>query len=75
MIKYGLYKRISNTPTQLFDTYEEAKACALRVAEANNYGRFRFWQDGGFDFYDCGPVVYRIKALDEDELKLLGFMD
>ena len=43
-------------------SHEDAMKIVLQEARDSNYGLYRHWEIDGTEYYDCGPIVYRLKS-------------
>ena len=46
-------------------TFEEFHCRMAIDASRHNYGVFRQWSADGFDYYDVGPIVYKVRLADQ----------
>jgi len=43
------------------DNFEDAKSFCGRMARKLNYGIYRYWEQDGVSYFDCGPRTYKVK--------------
>ena len=47
-------------------TFEEFRCRMVIDASRHNYGVFRQWSVDGVDYYDVGPIVYKVRLAAQD---------
>lgn len=62
-MNYEIYKAYGGTYDRTLNSWDEVEAFVKRKAEKMNYGMYRFWEEDGVKYFDCGPTVYMVKEI------------
>lgn len=63
MQKYEVTEIYVNNPKTLLMTLDEVHRFTGAIARKFNCGLIRRWSQDGYDYYDCGPRSFKVRAV------------
>ena len=64
---FKVMKAYSDTLDRYLPNYEELMAFVQRKATKLNYGMYRHWTVDNVMYFDCGPTVYKVMEVQNNE--------
>ena len=66
---YKVMKAYSNTLDRYLPDYNAVMGFVRRKATKLNYGLYRTWTVDNVMYFDCGPTVYKVMEVKDNESK------